>query len=130
MRWPQRPIGTSSWHLTRRRLFCRSCSLLWAADGYSLRSEWRQGVDWIWTLSLAIVGFLAFVVGGFDKVTAVVGPFLILASCLSLLRQTGRLSLDVEIPILVILAGVLALIARLPAIPVPKWILRDPSSKQ
>lgn len=88
------------------------------------------GVDWIWTLSLAIVGFLTFVVGGFDKITAVIGPFMIAASCLSLLRQTDRLSLDIEIPILVILAGVLVLIARLPAIPVPKWILRDPSSKQ
>jgi hypothetical protein len=86
------------------------------------------GVDWVWTLFLAILGLLAFVVGGFDKVTAVVGPFLILASCLSLLRQTGRLTLDVEIPILVILAGVLILIAHLPKIPAPKWILQEPKS--
>lgn len=88
------------------------------------------GVDWVWTLFLAILGFLTFVVGGFDKITAIVGPFLIAASCLSLLRQTGRLSLDVEIPILLILAGALVLIAHLPAIPVPKWIVRDPRSQQ
>src|SRR5438552_2521453 len=83
------------------------------------------GVEWIWTLGLAIVGVLAFLVGGWDKVTAVVGPFFIIASCLSLLRQTGRLTLDTEIPILVIVAGVLLLIARLPAIPVPQWIIPE-----
>jgi hypothetical protein len=83
------------------------------------------GVDWIWTLGLAIVGLMTFVVGGFDKVTAVVGPFLIIASCLSLLRQTERLRIDIEIPILVILAGALSLIARIPEIPFPKWITQD-----
>ena len=88
------------------------------------------GVDWVWTLFLAILGLLTFVVGGFDKVTAVVGPFLILASCLSLLRQTGRLTLDIEIPLLVILAGALILLAHLPKIPVPKWIIRDSNPPQ
>ncbi len=86
-------------------------------------------VNWVWTLGLAIVGLLTFVVGGFDMVTAVVGPFLIIASGLSLLRQTDRLPLDVEIPILAIIAGALALMARLPAIPVPKWITQDVSTK-
>jgi hypothetical protein len=86
------------------------------------------GVDWIWTLGLAIVGLMTFVVGGFDKVTAVVGPFLIIASCLSLLRQTERLRIDIEIPILVIIAGALSLIARMPAIPFPKWITQDSKS--
>ena len=83
------------------------------------------GVNWAWTLGLAIVGLMTFVVGGFDKLTAVIGPFLILASCLSLLRQTGRLPVDVEVPILVIIAGALALVARIPAIPIPKWIIQD-----
>lgn len=86
-------------------------------------------VNWVWTLGLAIVGLLTFVVGGFDKVTAVVGPFLIIASGLSLLRQTDRLPLDVEIPILAIIAGALALVARLPAVPVPRWITQDASTK-
>jgi len=81
------------------------------------------GIDWVWTLGLAVVGLLAFVVAGFDKVTVVVGPFFVLASCLSILRQTGRLRLDIEVPILVILAGVLLLIARSPAIPVPGWLV-------
>jgi hypothetical protein len=83
------------------------------------------GVDWIWTLGLAIVGLMTFVLGGIDKITIVVGPFFIIASCLSLLRQTSRLELDVEVPILVIVAGVLALVARASSIPVPRWISRD-----
>jgi hypothetical protein len=85
------------------------------------------GIDWVWTLGLAGVGVLALAVGGIDKVTVVIAPFFIAASFLSILRQTGRLRGDVEIPILIILAGVLLLIARLPAVPLPKWIL--PASK-
>jgi hypothetical protein len=44
------------------------------------------GVNWIWTLSLGVVGILTFVVSGFDKVSVVVGPFFLLASVLSVLR--------------------------------------------
>jgi hypothetical protein len=84
------------------------------------------GIDWVWTLALAVVGLLAFVIGGFDKVTVVLGPFFIVASCLSVLRQTGRIAIDVEVPILVIIAGVLLLIARHPAVPIPKWIQEPP----
>jgi hypothetical protein len=76
-------------------------------------------VDWIWTLGLALAGILAFAIGGFNKVTAAVGPFFILASFLSLLRQTGRLDVNTEVPILVIAAGVLLLVVRAKAIPVP-----------
>ena len=84
------------------------------------------GINWIWTLGLAATGVLAIAIGGLDKVTVVVGPFFIIASCLSLLRQTGRLAADTEVPILVIVSGVLLLAARLPTIPLPKWILQEP----
>ena len=50
---------------------------------------------------------------------------LLVASVFSILRQTGRLSEDTEVPCLFILAGVLALVARIRAIPVPKWYLDD-----
>ncbi len=85
-----------------------------------------RNVDWAWTLGLAAVGFLALLVGGFNKVTVVVGPFFIVASCLSILRQTGRISVDVETPILVIVVGGLLLCAHCPAVPLPKWILPEP----
>jgi len=81
------------------------------------------GIDWIWTLGLATVGVLSFVVGGFDKFTFVAGVFFVVTSVLSVLRQTDRISFDVEVPILVILAGILLLIARHPAIPMPHWVL-------
>jgi hypothetical protein len=87
-------------------------------------------IDWAWTLGLAIVGLLAFLVSGFDKVSVLVGPFFIGASLLSYLRQSGRIEVDVELPILVILAGVLLLIARLPAVPLPDWLERDPQAER
>ncbi|HEY1598880.1 MAG TPA: hypothetical protein VGG64_04715 [Pirellulales bacterium] len=83
------------------------------------------GIDWVWTLGLAIVGVLTFVIGGFDKVTVVLGPFFIIASLLSVLRQTDRLVVDTEVPVLVIVAGILLLVARLPVVPLPKWITAD-----
>lgn len=87
------------------------------------------GINWIWTLGLAVVGFLTFALGGLDKFTVVVGPFFILASSLSILRQTGRLRLDVEVPSLVIAAGLLLLFARLPSIPIPAWIIRETTGR-
>jgi hypothetical protein len=87
------------------------------------------GVNWVWTLGLAVTGLLTLV-SGFDKVTVVIGPFLIAASCLSVLRQTGRLELDLEVPILVILSGVLGLIARAQAIPPPTWLIAGPNGEQ
>lgn len=83
------------------------------------------GVNWVWTLGLAAIGVLALAVGGLDKVTVVIGPLFIVASFLSILRQTERLPIDVEVPVLVILAGILLLVARSPRIPVPAWFHAD-----
>ncbi|QDT76698.1 hypothetical protein Mal35_01170 [Gimesia maris] len=82
-------------------------------------------INWIWTLGLAGIGVLSFAVNGIDKSTVVMGPFFIIASCLSVLRQTGRISLDVEVPILVIVIGCLLLIARSKSIPLPDWMVLE-----
>ncbi len=87
-------------------------------------------IDWIWTLGLAVVGLLAFGISGVDKVTVVVGPFFMITSLLSILRQTDRLPFNVEVPMLVILSGVLMLIARSPLIPNPKWIVQETGDSQ
>jgi len=79
-------------------------------------------VDWAWTLGLAMVGVLAVILSGFDKVSFVVSGFFGLASLFSILRQTGTLTAEVEVPLLVLAAGVLLLLARSPAIPPPRWI--------
>lgn len=79
-------------------------------------------VDWAWSLGLAVVGVLAIVLSGFDKVSFVVAGFFGLASVLSVLRQAGVMKLEVEVPVLVIAAGVLLIAARSEAIPLPRWI--------
>jgi len=88
------------------------------------------GIHWPWTLGLAAIGLLTFAVGGIDKLTIVVGPALLAASCMSVLRQTGKLHVDIEIPLLVILAGILMLISRMRVVPVPKWAVSDAETSE
>ena len=82
-------------------------------------------VDWAWSAGLAVVGVGAVVLSGFDKVSFVVAGFFLLASVLSVLRQMGVVKMDVEVPALVLAAGLLLIAARSGAIPVPRWIVRD-----
>lgn len=98
--------------------------------GWLLTAQgFAPGVDWIWVLGLGIIGILTFVLSkGFDKVSVVLGPFFLLASLLSVLRQTGRLSLEIEMPLLVISIGVLLLVAQARAIPKPAWYVPQPAS--
>jgi hypothetical protein len=90
------------------------------------------GVNWIWILGLGVMGLLILVVGGVDKITVVIGPLLITATFLSLLRQTGRISIDTKVPSLVIAFGTFMLLANLLPVPLPRWIIdsaNDKSSK-
>lgn len=86
------------------------------------------GVNWIWVVGLGVTGVL-ILVASIDKVTAVVGPFLIAATFFSLMRQTGRISVDTEVPSLVIVFGTLMLLAKILPIPLPKWIIEPPKSE-
>lgn len=79
------------------------------------------GIDWIWTMLLAAVGVLTLALGGINKATVTIGPFFIIASFLSILRQNGKIELNVELPILVIVTGVCLLVSRSPRIPLPAW---------
>lgn len=83
------------------------------------------GVDWMWTVGLAAVGILTLAVGGLNTLTVVTGPFLIVASVCSLLRQTNRLLVDREIPILVIVLGLLMLVSQLSRFPIPEALRPD-----
>jgi hypothetical protein len=64
-----------------------------------------------------------------DKLTVVVVPLLILASIASVLRQTGRISANYEIPALVIAAGLLILLSHLLPVPPPAWLVEEPPAK-
>ncbi len=82
------------------------------------------GVDWIWTSALAITGIMVLVFGGLNKLTVVIGPWLLAASVCSLLRETGRLEVNREVPILTILLGLLMLIAELMKLPMPRCMAK------
>lgn len=83
-----------------------------------------RGIDWVWTLGLGVVGFLTFVLsGGCDKFSAVLGPFFLVSSLLSVLRQTGQLDINTEMPILVIAVGVLLMVAQTRYVPLPSWFI-------
>ena len=79
--------------------------------------EFMPDVDWIWTFGLATVGILTLGVGGLSKFTCVMGPFFIIASVCSVLRQTSRLRLETEIPILIIVFGCLMLLVQIVKVP-------------
>ena len=91
--------------------------------------EILPGVDWMWTVGLAAAGILTIAVGGLNKLTIVTGPFLIIASVCSLLRQTNRLAVDHEIPILVIILGVLMGISQLLQLPTPDVLKPEDDEK-
>lgn len=80
-------------------------------------------IDWVWTLGLAWVGFMVFILLGVDKVTFVAGSLLLVMSFFSVMRQTGKLPINYEVPILTILAGVLILVSHLAPLPRPKWLV-------
>jgi hypothetical protein len=71
------------------------------------------GVDWLWSGGLGVAGILFLAARGIDKFTFVIGSFLLISSVCSILRQTGRLRPDIELPILFIVFGVLILASML-----------------
>lgn len=77
-------------------------------------------VDWIWTAGLASAGIATLALAGTNRLTAVVGPFLLTASGFSIVRQTGLITFRREIPLLTIAAGVFWLISSLLKLPVPE----------
>jgi len=79
------------------------------------------GVNWIWILALGVLGIITIAFGGINKLTVIGGPFLMIASVLSMLRQTDRMELDHEIPILMIVLGLLSLVSFVSPIPEPPW---------
>jgi hypothetical protein len=79
--------------------------------------EILPGVNWVWTAGLAASGVLMLMLGGLNKLTVVIGPWLILASIFSLLRQRGTIDIDQEVPYLVISLGVLLLLSALSNLP-------------
>lgn len=114
-------------------IICLAIVIITVGIGWLLTSiGYAPDVNWVLTLGLAITGVLAFIVsGGLDKVSVVVGPFFLVGSILSILRQQGRLKLETEVPILVILIGVLLLFTQSSRVRIPRWLLeQQPPAKR
>jgi hypothetical protein len=84
------------------------------------------GVQWAWVLVLAVLGALVLLINGVDKVSIVIGPSLMAGALLSILRQTGRINIDTEIPVLAIVVGALWTVSHWLPLPLPSWFLTEP----
>ena len=82
-------------------------------------------VNWIWTIGLGVVGLSTLAYQGINKFSIIVGPGFLAASLFSILRQMEYLTIEIEVPMLVILAGILMIIAHLQAIPKPTWLFSN-----
>ena len=83
------------------------------------------GVNWILTVGLVTAGVGVLVVGGIDKLTVVVGPFLIAVSVCRFLVRIGSLGECVERPAYVIILGCLLLLVQVARIPTPSIFKRE-----
>ena len=78
------------------------------------------GVDWIWAGGLGVAGILVLIARGINKFTFVIGSFLVISSFCSILRQTGKLRPNIEMPVLFIIFGGLILLSVLLPLPAPE----------
>lgn len=83
------------------------------------------GVNWLWTGGLGVIGILVLVANGVNKFTFVIGLFLLVSAVFSVLRQTGRLAEDIEMPVLFIIFGVLLLLSLLLPLATPEFLRED-----
>jgi len=86
------------------------------------------GVQWVWVLVLAVLGAFLLCVN-VNKVSVAVGPSLMAAAALSMLRQTGWIAINTEVPLLTMIVGSLWTAAYLLPVPLPAWIIADGRSE-
>ena len=101
----------------------RGFTLIAIGSGWLL-TVWNvvPGVNWIWIAALGLAGLVPVVVGGLNKMTAFGAGFMIASSFGSILRQSESISANIEIPALVIVAGVLIVLVTLLPIRPPAWV--------
>jgi len=69
-------------------------------------------LDWIWIIGLGVSGILLLTVTRLDRFNFVAGVSLIVSSVLAALRQSGKLTVNVEAPVLFITVGLLLLLSQ------------------
>ncbi len=68
-------------------------------------------INWLWSGFLAVCGVLCFLAGGISRASVVMGLWFFAAAVTSVMRRTGSLTFEVEVPVLVIVLGCLLLLA-------------------
>tara|TARA_R110001599_G_scaffold159052_1_gene346121 strand:+ start:148719 stop:149084 length:366 start_codon:yes stop_codon:yes gene_type:complete len=94
-------------------IFLVVVGLVWLLDSLA----WMPAVQWVWIGGLAVAGISILMLDKITKSSIVAGPLLLLASALSYARYYHDLGWRFIIPSMLLAAGVLMLIARLPTIP-------------
>lgn len=94
--------------------------LAWLLDSLN----WLPDIHWLWIIGLAGAGVAILVLDGITKSSVVAGPLLIVAALMSFLRQHYLLGWRFIIPMMLIAAGVLMLVARSSAIPESRKLQR------
>lgn len=75
------------------------------------------GVDWLVVAALGLAGILLLTLAPLDRFNFVVGTSLVLCSLFSVLRQTGKLPINIGAPLLFICVGLLLLASYLVRFP-------------
>ncbi len=83
------------------------------------------GVDWLWTGGLGVAGILVMAANGINRFTFVVGAFLLVSSVFSVLRQTGQLRPNIEMPVLFIIFGLLLLLSLILPLAPPGFLREE-----
>jgi hypothetical protein len=70
-------------------------------------------LDWIWIIGLGVSGILLLAVTRLDRFNFIAGVSLIVSSVLAALRQSGKITINIEAPVLFITVGILLFVAQL-----------------
>ncbi len=102
----------------RREQFAVPVLVLLIGIGWLLnQAEILRGVDWFWTGFLAVFGIALLLLGKWSRGSVTGGVFMMILAVASIFRQSGRLTLEWEVPILVVILGVLMILAQLLPLP-------------
>jgi hypothetical protein len=96
----------------------------WLLAELELIDRW----GWIWSAVLAASGIQILITRGMNRMTLIVGPYLIICSGFSILRLYAQLPVRYEIPSLVIAFGVVMLVVTLLGYAVPELLLEEKAS--
>ena len=85
----------------------------WLLNAMNVKPE----LDWIWIVGLGISGILLLTTNRLDRFNFVAGLSLMVSSVLAALRQSGKVSVNVEAPVLFITVGILLFLSQLLPLP-------------